>query len=226
MFSCHGLDIVTAEGIGDKQDGYHQTQKVLAQFNGSQCGYCSPGMVMNMYSLLESKKGKVTMAEVENAFGGNICRCTGYRPILDAFKSLAVDAEPRLKDACQDIEDLTKICPKTGNACAGKCSALDVSNKQRNLSMVFSGNKEWYKVQTIEDLLSIFQKIGSKPYMLVAGNTAHGESIFLKFLSLCLKIIKRSRCLSETRGFRGFRRYNIYPRTSLTHSRRQSQYWS
>ncbi|KAL1373969.1 hypothetical protein pipiens_005053 [Culex pipiens pipiens] len=174
VLSCHGLDILTVEGIGDKQDGYHPTQKLLAHFNGTQCGFCSPGMVMNMYSLLESKNGQVTMAEVENAFGGNICRCTGYRPILDAFKSLAVDAEPRLKEACRDIEDLTKICPKTGSACAGKCSAAEKINDKKVVHLSFAEDKEWHKVYNISDVFAIFEKIKTKPYMLVAGNTAHG----------------------------------------------------
>uniref|UniRef100_A0A1Y9HAI9 Uncharacterized protein n=1 Tax=Anopheles farauti TaxID=69004 RepID=A0A1Y9HAI9_9DIPT len=169
VFACHGMDIKTVEALGNRQDGYHPIQERLAHMNGSQCGYCSPGMVMSMYSLMESKKGSVSMEQVENALGGNICRCTGYRPILDAFKSLAsVDTE------LPDIEEL-KICPKTNTACSAQCpEATTLIEPDRLVQIVSDDDSEWHKVFTVADIFSIFSKIGTKPYMLVGGNTAHG----------------------------------------------------
>ncbi|XP_037049555.1 xanthine dehydrogenase-like [Bradysia coprophila] len=169
VFSCHGLEITTVEGVGNRQTGYHTIQKRLAHLNGTQCGYCSPGMVMNMYSLLQSKNGKVSMEEVENSFGGNICRCTGYRPILDAFKSFAYDADKALIEACMDIEDLTKTCPKTGSPCAGLCHKA-----KGPLSMVFDDGRRWHKASNIAEIFNVLENAGNEPYMFVAGNTAHG----------------------------------------------------
>ncbi|KAL7046682.1 hypothetical protein ACKWTF_002689 [Chironomus riparius] len=175
VYSCHGLDITTIEGIGNTKDGMHKVQKRLADFNGTQCGYCSPGMVMNMYSLLESKNGEVTMEEVEKSLGGNICRCTGYRPILDAFKSLAVDAESKLLDICKDIEDLNgvKTCPKSGSPCSGKCSSIKLV-ENNTISFFFEDEREWHKVYNLEQLFKVMGTIQYRPYILIGGNTAHG----------------------------------------------------
>ncbi|XP_062703177.1 uncharacterized protein LOC109421858 [Aedes albopictus] len=167
VFACHGLEITTIEGIGNRKDGYHPLQKQLAEFNGSQCGMCSPGMVMTMYGLMKSKQGKVSAEEVENAFGGNLCRCTGYRPILEAFKSFAATSE----ELCEDIEDFVKICPSRGGACIAKCKSRDEKNPIR---ILFGDGREWHKVYSLQEVLNILNQIGDRPYILVCGNTANG----------------------------------------------------
>lgn len=112
-------------------------------------------MVINMYSLLSANDGHVSVKQVEDSFSGNICRCTGYRPILDAMKSFAVDAID-----IEDIEDLSPKCPKNPEICKFKCRNID-------------GENAWYWPRTIEEIFDIFDHI-IDPYMLVGGNTAHG----------------------------------------------------
>jgi len=168
--SCDNLDILTTEGLGNKRDGYHPIQKRLAKMNGTQCGYCSPGFAMNMYALLKSKGGKITMEEVENSFGGNICRCTGYRPILDAMKSFAIDSNIEVPAECRDIEDLSaKMCPKTGQSCSGSCK---LGTKRE--SVQYSDGSRWFWPISLADIFSAFENIKMDKYILVAGNTAHG----------------------------------------------------
>lgn len=160
---CHGWEIVTIEGLGNRLDGYHPLQERLAHFNGTQCGYCSPGFIMQMYSLLEGSKGRITSKEIENSFGGNLCRCTGYRPILDTMKSFASNCEYDFVDV--DIEDL-KICPKVGKVCDRKCKIPKM--------VKFNGDRTWYHPHSLPEVFDILDNIQDRHYMLVAGNTAQG----------------------------------------------------
>ncbi|KAL5273166.1 hypothetical protein ACFFRR_000119 [Megaselia abdita] len=154
LHTCKDYEITTIEGLGNWKTGYHPLQKNLAERNGSQCGYCSPGMVMSMNSLLESSNGKFTRNQVERNFGGNLCRCTGYRPILDAFKAFAQDSVD-----LEDIEELPSICPLSKEVCR-----LVSSNR--------SGSK-WLFPTSIREVFDIFD-LKAAPYRIVAGNTASG----------------------------------------------------
>jgi len=86
-----GWAVTTTEGLGDSKNGFHPIQERIAHFNASQCGFCTPGMVMTLYSALKEKPER-SMEDLESRMDGNICRCTGFRPILDAIKSFAVDS--------------------------------------------------------------------------------------------------------------------------------------
>ena len=73
----------------DGEEGEHGRLKRIAECNGTQCGFCTPGHVMAMYSLLREGKGPLSIPQIEERFDGTICRCTGYRPIIAAAKQRA-----------------------------------------------------------------------------------------------------------------------------------------
>uniref|UniRef100_A0A8D9F6H1 Indole-3-acetaldehyde oxidase n=1 Tax=Cacopsylla melanoneura TaxID=428564 RepID=A0A8D9F6H1_9HEMI len=174
---CNGWAITTVEGLGSKKKGYHDVQTRLAAMNGSQCGYCSPGMVMAMHSFLEGRKHNVSQKEVEGALGGNICRCTGFRPILDAFQSFSFDASENVQRKCQDIEDLMGSCKlKTNLEESDDSTDLDTCLIELALTpqnVQIGGT--WYIVNEVREIFEIFDGLeDNQTYMLVGGNTAYG----------------------------------------------------
>jgi xanthine dehydrogenase molybdopterin binding subunit/xanthine dehydrogenase small subunit len=76
-----GRDIISVEGVGHPQ--MHPVQKAMVENFGSQCGYCTPGFIMSLFEGYYRKDLK-TAAQLDAQLCGNLCRCTGYRPILDA----------------------------------------------------------------------------------------------------------------------------------------------
>jgi xanthine dehydrogenase small subunit len=102
-----GTEVVTVEDLVQSGGTLHPVQVAMVEHHASQCGFCTPGFVMALFALYQSTKGSVTRGEVNDAIAGNLCRCTGYRPIVDA--ALAACAEPR-KDRFQTgINDMTGV---------------------------------------------------------------------------------------------------------------------
>uniref|UniRef100_A0A4W6FUD7 Xanthine dehydrogenase n=1 Tax=Lates calcarifer TaxID=8187 RepID=A0A4W6FUD7_LATCA len=89
LCSLHLVAVTTVEGIGSVARKLHPVQERIAKAHGSQCGFCTPGIVMSMYALLRNNPTP-KMADMEEAFQGNLCRCTGYRPILEGYKTFTV----------------------------------------------------------------------------------------------------------------------------------------
>ena len=87
LVSVDGKHVITVEGIGNVKNP-HPAQERIAMGSGSQCGFCTPGIVMSLYALLRNESDPSEL-EVEEAFDGNLCRCTGYRPILDAAQTFS-----------------------------------------------------------------------------------------------------------------------------------------
>ncbi|XP_071392432.1 aldehyde oxidase 6 isoform X3 [Centroberyx affinis] len=87
----HGAAVTTVEGIGSTKTRIHPVQERIAKAHGSQCGFCTPGMVMSMYTLLRNKP-QPSMEDITEALAGNLCRCTGYRPIVDGCRTFCQEA--------------------------------------------------------------------------------------------------------------------------------------
>jgi xanthine dehydrogenase/oxidase len=93
-----GKHVITIEALGTTENP-HPLQERLARLHGSQCGFCTPGIIMSLYAVLRNAYDPETriyrlsreMVELEGALDGNLCRCTGYKPILEAAKTFVTE---------------------------------------------------------------------------------------------------------------------------------------
>ncbi len=152
----HGKQLITVENLSAKNSSaetLHPVQKAMVECNGSQCGYCTPGIVMSLFSLYKNEKNP-TKESIEDTLTGNLCRCTGYKPIiesavkacihdgLDKFttnEKQIVELLLQIKKQDESIEITTSeqkyFQPKT------KTEALQLRNKMQN-SVLLSGSTD------------------------------------------------------------------------------------
>ncbi|MCD6578965.1 (2Fe-2S)-binding protein [bacterium] len=94
-FTVDGSEITTLEGITPK-DGLNPIQKGLINAGGIQCGFCTPGFIMSGHNFF-SKKEDFTIDELKRALSGNLCRCTGYKKIVDGMLLAAKEMGIKVK---------------------------------------------------------------------------------------------------------------------------------
>ncbi|VAI37750.1 unnamed protein product [Triticum turgidum subsp. durum] len=219
--SLTNCSVTTSEGIGNTRHGYHPVQQRLAGFHASQCGFCTPGMCMSIFSaLVKADKpdgpalptgfSKLTCSEAEYAVSGNLCRCTGYRPILDTCKSFAADVD--LEDLGfnsfwkkgTDRADVGKLPEYSSGAVCTFPEFLksEIKGQMNDIPAAIAGQDGWYHPKSIEELHSLFDSnwFDENSVKIVASNTGAGvykdQDLYDKYIDIQgipeLSVIDRS----------------------------------
>jgi xanthine dehydrogenase/oxidase len=204
--AADGCHITTIEGIGSvKGDNLHPIQKAMVEMHGSQCGFCTPGIIVAIYALYANNCNK---KKIEEHLDGNLCRCTGYRPIWDAARSLCDDTEELVRGPCGTP---CRECPEK-EICEQDCNVEDKKVLAEEKGVVVSSSKDkvamkksltisspdWTdqpKTMFPSDLLdasSADNKALSKPLMVVDSTEYHGAGTWFKPTTLIelLKLLK------------------------------------
>ncbi|XP_070789374.1 aldehyde oxidase isoform X1 [Pituophis catenifer annectens] len=199
LCSIHGAAITSVEGVGTTKTKLNPIQERLAECFGSQCGFCTPGMVMSMYSLLRNHP-EPSMEQIVASLDGNLCRCTGYRPILDSFSAFSSECCPLAgsgkccmeKEESKEKENYAEDPSlRRGKICSGLCKPekfypkdptqdfifppelMRMAEENRGKTLVFNGKRTtWISPSSLKELLHLKATYPQAP--LVIGNTCVG----------------------------------------------------
>ena len=134
----NGKQLILIEDLSNGKS-LHPVQEAMIKFHGSQCGFCTPGFTMSLFSMYKNNR-LINNEIVEEALSGNLCRCTGYRPIIDAAKSLnnKNDHDQFKKEQNKTIKLLKNI----------KSTDIEINNK----------GKKFFAPKTISNLKKLLNK--------------------------------------------------------------------
>ena len=109
----HGKHVITVDYVAKLGNGLHPVQQKFSLAHATQCGFCTPGFIMSIFGLWRNNNGNSppTKTEIESALVGNLCRCTGYRSILEGAQNALGDIQPDYLDKieCDIISTLRSI---------------------------------------------------------------------------------------------------------------------
>ena len=151
-----GCQLLTVEHLAGKNGVLHPVQQAMVDCHGSQCGFCTPGFVMSLFAMTRHTDSAPDGEAIDDALAGNLCRCTGYAPIVRAAQRM-YDLEPRRDDfAAREDETIAAL------------RALD----DRQTVAVSDGNRRFYAPATVKALAELVE--GHPDATIVAGSTDVG----------------------------------------------------
>jgi xanthine dehydrogenase small subunit len=173
-----GKQLITVEGL-KHQGQMHSVQQAMVDCHGSQCGFCTPGFVMSLFAL-QKNSPQADKSAAEEALAGNLCRCTGYRPILEAAASSCTAAPQDQFDQLheQTLTRLRAIQPDTTSTLnsAGRQSFAPLT--VADLAQLYQDNPEARLLAGGTDLaLEVTQMHRSLPVMIYVGNVAELKQV-------------------------------------------------
>jgi xanthine dehydrogenase small subunit len=146
-----GKALFTVESLKSADGRLHPVQQSMVDHHGSQCGFCTPGFIMSMFALYQRERNP-RRAEIDDALSGNLCRCTGYRPIIDA---------------CRHMGDY----PAVENDEAGLVGRLRELRRDRGLS-ISHGGAQYHAPLEVAELASLYRD--NPEARILAGGTDVG----------------------------------------------------
>ncbi|MFY0615811.1 MAG: xanthine dehydrogenase small subunit, partial [Hyphomicrobiaceae bacterium] len=148
----HGKSVVTVEGLKGPAGDLHPSQQAIVDYHGSQCGFCTPGFVMSLYTL-GSNQPSASKYQINNALAGNLCRCTGYGPLIDAAEVTTRSEQPNWdrQRIASEQKQLAVIAP---------CNTI------------INGDQRSYRPNTVDQLSDLFEQ--HPDAIIVAGATDVG----------------------------------------------------
>jgi len=149
--SLHGKQLITIEDLKDGEC-LHPVQQAMVDCHGSQCGFCTPGFVMSMFAYRKNNEQADRQSIIE-ALGGNLCRCTGYRPIVDAAVQMF---EPPLRDQFDQTE-------------LAVLASLNAINEADGAVKLTGNSKHFFSPSTVKELADLLLEYPEA--RLVAGGT-------------------------------------------------------
>ncbi|VEE15344.1 xanthine dehydrogenase small subunit [Ectopseudomonas mendocina] len=169
--SLHGKQLITVEDL-KHQGKLHSVQQAMVDCHGSQCGFCTPGFIMSLFALQKNSTG-YDKGQTLEALAGNLCRCTGYRPIIDAAEQACCQKQPDQFDAFESntVAQLKAIAPReTAELNSGDKRCL-VPLTVADLADLYAANPEARLLAGGTDLaLEVTQFHRELPVMIYVGH--------------------------------------------------------